>query len=181
MALAKAEPGKLNVAGAPGLADFAVDYFLKKQDLSLTKIPYRDITQAATHLATNQILFAVSAAVIMRGMVAADKVRILAVTSRTRVPFFPDAPTVYEAGYPELGVDTTAGLYGPKIMPRSLRERIAKDVLAVAAEPAITERIVAGGQTMNLGGPDDLEKTIDEQAAQMAIVAKTLGLKAAGP
>jgi tripartite-type tricarboxylate transporter receptor subunit TctC len=76
-------------------------------------------------------------------------------------------------------VDTTAGLYGPKTMPRALRERIAKDVSAVAAEPAITERIVAGGQAMNLGGPDDLEKTIDAQAAQMATVAQTLGLKAA--
>jgi tripartite-type tricarboxylate transporter receptor subunit TctC len=63
-------------------------------------------------------------------------------------------------------------------MPRELRERLSKDVIAVVSDPAITERLVATGQAINTGGPDELAKTLRQQAEQMATVAKELGLKA---
>ena len=106
------------------------------------------------------------------------KVRILAVTSRERVSFARDVPTIYEAGFPALAVETTAGLYGPSSMPRELRERLSKDVIAVVSDPVITERLVATGQAINTGGPEELAKTLKQQAEQMAVVAKELGLKA---
>ena len=77
-------------------------------------------------------------------------------TSRERASFAPDVPTIYEAGFPALAVETTAGLYGPRSMPRELRERFAKDVIAVVSDPVITERLVATGQAINLGGPEEL-------------------------
>ena len=100
------------------------------------------------------------------------------VTSRTRASFAPDIRTIYEAGFPALAVETTAGLYGPAGMSRELRERLSKDVLAVVSDPVISERMVATGQAINLGGPEDLSKTLKQQAEQMATVAKALGLKA---
>ena len=103
---------------------------------------------------------------------------MLAVTSRTRASFAPDVPTIYEAGFPALAVETTAGLYGPASMPPELRERLSKDVIAVVSDPVISERLVATGQAINLGGPEDLTKTLRQQAEQMATVAKALGLKA---
>ena len=45
-------------------------------------------------------------------------------------------------------------------MAPDLRERIAKDVLAVVAEPEITKRLVATGQTVRTGGPADLARTL---------------------
>ena len=64
-------------------------------------------------------------------------------------------------------------------MARELRERLAKDVIAVVAEPEITKRLVATGQTVRTGGPEELAQTLKEQAEQAARVAKTLGLKGA--
>jgi tripartite-type tricarboxylate transporter receptor subunit TctC len=178
VALARAEPSTLNAAGAAGVPEFTLGYFLKVHDLAVAKVPYRDIVQAATHLAAGQIQFLLSSAAIVRSLTEAGKIRMLAVTSRARVPFAPDVPTIYEAGFPALAVETTAGLYGPGSMPRELRERLAKDVIAVVSEPAITERLVATGQAVNLGGPDELAQTLKQQAEQMATVAKALGLKA---
>ena len=63
-------------------------------------------------------------------------------------------------------------------MAQELRERIAKDVIAVVAEPEITKRLVATGQAVRTGGPAELAETLRQQAAQAATVAKTLGLKA---
>ena len=95
----------------------------------------------------------------------------------TRASIFPDVPTIYEAGFPALSVETTAGLYGPKGMARDLRERLSKDVIAVVSEPAITDKLIETGQAVRLGGPDELAQTLKEQAAQMETVAKALGLK----
>ena len=62
-------------------------------------------------------------------------------------------------------------------MALDLRERIGEDVVAVVADPEITKRLVATGQMVRTGGPAELAQTLKEQAAQMATVAKTLGLK----
>jgi hypothetical protein len=59
-----------------------------------------------------------------------------------------------------------------------LRERIAKDVIAVAAEAEITMRLIATGQAVRTGGPEDLAQTLREQADRTATIAQALGLKA---
>ena len=45
---ARAEPGKFNAALVPGLTEFTFDYFVKTAGLAVTKVPYRNIVQAAT-------------------------------------------------------------------------------------------------------------------------------------
>jgi tripartite-type tricarboxylate transporter receptor subunit TctC len=179
VALARSAPNTLNVAGAAGVPDFTVGYFLKTENLAATKVPYRDIMQGVADLGAGQIQFLLSSAAPIRPLAQAGKVRILAVTSRERASFAPDIPTVHEAGFPALAMETTAGLYGPARMARELRERIAADVIAVISDPVITERLVATGQLVRPGGPDELAKTLKQQAEQMATVAKALGLKAA--
>ena len=47
---ARAEPGKLNAAVVSGITEFTFDYFVKTAGLSIAKVPYRDIVQAATDL-----------------------------------------------------------------------------------------------------------------------------------
>ncbi|MPZ36989.1 MAG: hypothetical protein GEU95_02815 [Rhizobiales bacterium] len=180
VALAKAQPGKFNAAGAAGVPDFTLRYFLKVENLDVTRVPYKDVVQAATDLSAGQIQFLVSSYAVVRAASEAGTVRVLAVGGRERPSFAPNIPTVHEAGFPTLNVETTAGFYGPRGMARELRERIAKDVIAVVAEPEITKRLVATGQAVRTGGPEELVQTLRQQADQAATVAKTLGLQAAG-
>ena len=64
VALARAQPNKLNAAGAAGVPEFTLGYFLKVHNLAVTKVPYRDIVQAATDLGAGQIQFLLSSAAI---------------------------------------------------------------------------------------------------------------------
>jgi tripartite-type tricarboxylate transporter receptor subunit TctC len=179
VAMAKAQPGKLNAAGAAGVPDFTLGYFLKVHNLDVARVPYKDVVQAATDLSAGQIQFLLSSYAVVRAGAQAGRIRMLAITSRQRASFAPDIPTIHEAGFPALSVETTAGFYGPRGMAPALRQRIAKDVIAVVAEPEITKRLVATGQAVRTGGPDDLAQTLKQQAAQAAMVAKALGLKGA--
>jgi tripartite-type tricarboxylate transporter receptor subunit TctC len=105
---------------------------------------------------------------------------VLAVTSRRRVGIAPDIPTVAEAGFPFLGLDSLIGIFGPPGMSSALRERIAADIDAVvAADPAIPTRLAATGQIVDVRGPAELAAGIKEIRDQLAAIAETLGIKAA--
>ena len=179
VALARAQPGKLNAAGAAGVPDFTLGYFLKVENLDVARVPYKDVVQAATDLSAGQIQFLLSSFAVVRASAEAGRVKVLAIGGRERSSSLGDIPSVHEAGFPSLNTETTSGFYGARGMAPDLRERIARDVIAVVAEGDVTKRLIATGQTVRPGGPADLVQTLNEQAAQMATVAKALGLKAA--
>jgi tripartite-type tricarboxylate transporter receptor subunit TctC len=128
VALARAKPGTLSVAAAAGNSDMILAAFLKQLGLDVAKAPYRDIMQAPNDLAEGRIQLLMSSYASMRPLIEAGKLKVLAVTSRRRVAIAPGIPTVAEAGFPFLGLDSLIGLYGPRGMASALRESIAADV-----------------------------------------------------
>ena len=180
VALIRAQPGTLNAAAANGNADFLLFGFLKSSGLQVAKVPYRDILQAPNDLAEGRIqLLATSLTVVLPPM-QAGRVKVLAVTSRERAPSAPEVPTVVEAGYPALQLDSPIGLFGPRGTPLELRERIADDVRAVAAaDPVIATRLAATGQVILIRGPAEFAAAIAELRAKLAATAKILGIKSA--
>ena len=144
VALARAQPGKLNWAGVTGALDFLFAGFLKHAGLNMTKVPYRNPVEAANDLAEGRVQAYLSALAIVRPQIEAGKIKPLAVTNKVRSPTAPDVPTVKEAGYPDLTLDGLVGFFGPPEMSNALRERIAADIAAVmAADPTIEARLVA--------------------------------------
>jgi tripartite-type tricarboxylate transporter receptor subunit TctC len=119
----------------------------------------------------------VGALAIARPQIEAGKIKALAVTNSVRAPTLPDVPTVKEAGNPELTLDGPVGFFGPPEMSSALRERIAADVRAVAADPTIEARLTATGQLLNVGGPAEFAAATEEQRAKIAAIAKDLGIK----
>jgi len=90
------------------------------------------------------------------------------VTNHERAPLAPDIPTAQEAGYPDLTFDGVVGFYGWRDMPADLKQRIAADVRAVGADPAIVARIASAGSLVRLGGPAEFTAAIEEQRAKIA-------------
>jgi tripartite-type tricarboxylate transporter receptor subunit TctC len=177
VARAKAEPGKLNAAVVPGITEFTFDYFVKTAGLEVAKIPYRDIVQAATDVGEGRIQIMMSSYAILQPHVQGGRVKALVVNGRTRAPILPEIPTAIEAGFPALEVEGLVGLFGPAGMPLDLRERIAADIRAIAADPAIASRLAGTAQVVNPGGPTEFAAAIEDQRAKIAKIAETLGLK----
>jgi tripartite-type tricarboxylate transporter receptor subunit TctC len=177
VALARAEPGKLNWATATGISDFLFAAFLKSAKLDMAKVPYRDTVHASTDLAEGRIQLYWGALAIVRPHVQSGKARLIAISNNIRAPDEPNAPTVAEAGFPELGFDGLVGLFGPRDMAEALRERIAADIKAVAADPMIATRLITTGQVVSPGRPAEFAASIDAQRATVAAIAKDLGIK----
>lgn len=175
IALSRVQPGKLNWAGVTGALDFIFAGWLKREGLDIAKIAYKNPVDAANDLAEGRVQVYESALAIIRPQLQTGKVKLLCVTNTVRAPTEPDLPTVEEAGQPALTIDGLVGLFGPTGMSLELRQRVAADIRAVA-DDTIKQRLVTTGQLLNVGGPEEFAKSIDEQRAQVAAFAKELGI-----
>jgi tripartite-type tricarboxylate transporter receptor subunit TctC len=175
--MAKAQPGKLNWAGTTGAIDFLFAGFLKHNNLTMERVPYRNPQEAANDLASGRIQVCEASLATLRPQLEAGKIKLLAVTNSARAPSHPDLPTVKEAGYSELTLDGLVGLFGLKGMPVSLRERIAADVKVAINDPVIIDRLNITAQMLNFGGAAEFEESINAQRATVAAAAKSLGIK----
>jgi tripartite-type tricarboxylate transporter receptor subunit TctC len=103
------------------------------------------------------------------------KIKVLAVTNSKRTPVLPDVPTAVEAGFPDIHFEGLVGLFGPRGLPLARRDRIAADVLAVAAEPTIADRLTAVGQIARGRASAEFAAAIEAQRMQMEENVKLIG------
>ena len=174
-ALARAQPGQLNWAGVTGALDFLFAGWLKQEGLSINKVPYKNPVDASNDLAENRVQVYEAAYAIVRPQQESGKIKQLAVVNSMRAPNLPNLPTATEAGYPALTIDGLVGLFGPTGMSLELRQRITSDIRAVA-DKTIEDRLTTTGQLMNVGGPEEFGKSIEEQRAKVAADARELGI-----
>jgi tripartite-type tricarboxylate transporter receptor subunit TctC len=179
IAMIKAQPGKLNYTTATGMTDVIFDGFFKSNGLQITRVPYRDVVAPLTDLGEGRIQAYVGALAILQPHLQAGRVTLIAITNSQRAPNYPDVPTVAQAGFPDMTFDGLVGLFGPKDMAGPARERIAADLRAVVAEPAISSRLTATSQVVSPGSPAEFAAAVEDQRKKLAAVAQKLGLKAA--
>jgi tripartite-type tricarboxylate transporter receptor subunit TctC len=175
--LTRKQPGKLNWAGTTGAIDFLFAGWLKKNNLEMARVPYRNPQDASNDLATERIQVVDASLPTMRPQLQAGTIKLLAVTNAERDPALPDVPTVKEAGYPELTLDGLIGVFGSSAMPAALRDQIAAAVKAAVSDPLVGERLALTGQTLNFGGPAAFAADINAQSMSVAAAAKALGIK----
>src|SRR5262245_888283 len=174
---ARAEAGKFNSAAVPGITELAFDYFAHNAKVTTTKVPYKDIVQAVNDLAEDRLQIYSASYAILRPQREAGRITVLAQMGRERAPSLLDIPTGIEAGFPELEMDGNVGLFGSRALSAELRERIGADVVAVSNDKAIEDKLNATAQTPSRGGAKEFVASIERQRAQIATIAKALGIQ----
>jgi len=175
---AKQQPGKFNWTSVTTITDIIFAGYFKSADLDMVRISYKDTVSALNDLIEGRIQLYGAAYAIVRTQGQAGRIKILAVTNRTRAPGL-DIPTVAEAGFPELNFDGLIGLIAARSsgLSDAARDQIAADVKAVAADPLVAERLIATAQIINPGTGAEFAASIEEQAAQLRATAKILGMQ----
>jgi tripartite-type tricarboxylate transporter receptor subunit TctC len=171
VALARAQPGKLNWAATPGLPHYLFAAIQKSSGIELVRPSYREFAPALSDLGEGRIHAAATAIATLAPQVQAGRVRLLMVVNRVRSPLAPDVPTAAEAGYPELTFDGVVGFYGTRDMPAEIIDRVAVDIAAVASDPALAARLASLGSVLRVGTPAEFAAAIEEQRAKIAAIA----------
>jgi tripartite-type tricarboxylate transporter receptor subunit TctC len=177
--LARAKPGELSWGAGPSLPHFAFAATLRRHQLDMVHIPYRDVATPQADLSEGRLQVLSHSLQAVAGLVAAGKARILAVTSPQRERALPDVPTAAEAGFPEMEVESLTGLFGWRDMPPELRDRIAADMKTAAEDPVLHMQFEANGQRVLFGTPAEFAAAIGRQRIRIQQIMHIIDLKQA--
>src|SRR6202795_2689644 len=178
IAMAKAQPGKINFAsGGVGTSPpMSGELLAIMTGIKLTHVPYRGTGPAMTDLLGGQIpvLFDNLPGSIQQ--IKAGRIRALGVTSKERVASIPDLPTIGET-VPGYEVSVWFGICGPKGMPPEIVAKLNAAINAVLANPKIKDRFYdLGGEVMPMS-PAEFGHLVADETAKWAKVVKSAGLK----
>ena len=138
VAYARARPGALNF-GTTGYGSFAhlvSEVFMQQTGVAMQHVQYKGGSQATNDLLAGAIDAHMMSSAVGAGQAENPRLKMLAVASKRRLPSLPKVPTMAEAGVE--GVDQTAWLamFGPPGLPDSIRERLARELVGIANDPA---------------------------------------------
>ena len=171
MSHAKANPGKLNFAiGSTGSAGHLSTELLKRAGgVELTIVPYKGTAPAFQDLVGGQIQGFVDPLLGAMNFHKSGKLRIVAVTSKNRVPTLPDVPTVGES-VPGYEFYSWYGLWGPAGMPANITAKLNAEVNKALATD-MRDKLVSQGLIVNGGSVDDAVKfQRDDMAKSQKII-----------
>jgi tripartite-type tricarboxylate transporter receptor subunit TctC len=179
IALAKAQPGKLNfaVSGIGGAPQLAGIEFAQRAGVKWTYIPYKGGSDAVAAVAAGQ------ANVLFNGMLATwptvqgGRLRALAISSAQRVPTAPDTPTVAEQGMPGFETGSFQGVVGPAGIPADIVAKLNGELIKVLNSADMKERFAKQGTEVRTGTPDSLAQWLRTEQQRWAKVVKESGEK----
>lgn len=179
IAAAKANPGKINYgSGGNGSPQHvAMEVFAAAAGIKLTHVPYRGATQAALDVASGQVSAAFQGLATVTSLVKGGKLRLLAVTTRNRLPQFPEVPTMSESGLPGFEFNSWFALLAPARTPKTIIARLNEEVLKALADPDVRERFNAQGLTIRGSSSEELGTATRAQLAKYAHVMKEANIR----
>jgi len=145
--LLKARGDQLNyaTAGIGFTSHLATELFLSLTGTAMTHVPYRGGAAAAQAVLTGEAQLNFMEAALARSMIPTGMIRPLAVTSRTRVPWMPEVPTLEEAGVAGFESATYWAMLAPAGVPQPVRDRVSGIVLRQMRESRVREQVVKAG------------------------------------
>jgi tripartite-type tricarboxylate transporter receptor subunit TctC len=140
-AKARREPVSYGSPGVGTLGHLAGELFKQTTGATLEHIPYRGPAFALTDLMGNQIPMAMLTLTTASEQVRTGKLRALAMTTRSRLPDWPNLPTFTELGYPNLTATTWFAFSGPARLPDVIAGKLNAEVIRILALPVVRERL----------------------------------------
>ena len=180
IALAKAEPGKLNYASSgPGTPyHMAGELFKAMAGLDIVHVPYKESSGARTGVLGGQVEMMFDAVTVMNEHVKAGKVRALATSGKVRSSVMPNVPTLSEAGVPGYEATIWLGLIAPAKTPPAIVERLNAEITKIVQRPDTQAEWAKQGATPMTMTPAAFGKFLDDDIVKWARIVKISGARA---
>ena len=179
IALAKANPGKLNHASGGTATLLALELFKAMAQVDITSIPFRGGAPAVTGVMSGetQVIFA-DLATANAGM-QSGKLRTLAVTTMKRVPRLPDVPTVHELGVPGYDVATWIGAFAPIGTPKPILGKIEADIQQALAAADVKAKLEGLSMEIRSGASAEMRALLAGDMLKWGRLVKDKNIKIA--
>ena len=178
VALAKAQPGKLNFASSgPGsLPHLAGELFKLTAKIDIVHVPYRGAAPAVNDLLGQQVQMVFLDLPVLLPQVNAGKLKPIALGAPQRVPSAKDVPTTTEVGMPDLQTENWYGMVAPAKTPPAIIAKLNQAAAEAMKDPAVKEKLAAQGATLVGDKPEQFRAFIDSEIKKWAKVIKDAGV-----
>ena len=180
IALAKEKPGELNyaTAGVGSFQHLASELFKLQAGVDIVHIPFKGGGPAMMDVIAGNTQITIGSLIQMLPQIKAGKLKALGVGSASRIAALPDLPTISEAGVPGYEVTNWWGIVVPAGTPRSVIDRLNKDLTAIVASPETKKRFETEGAEPLSMSPDEVGRFIAAETVKWARVVKDAGIRA---
>jgi tripartite-type tricarboxylate transporter receptor subunit TctC len=177
---AKAHPGAINYgSGGNGSPQhIAMALFAEKAGIQVTHVPYKGATQAALGVAGGEVQAAFMGLATVNALAKGGKLRLVAVTTKTRLPQFAEIPTVSESGLAGFEFDSWFTVMAPAGTPREIVARLNAEIAKALADPETRDKLVAQGLTVRGTSSEELGTATRAQLARYAQLFKQANIHA---
>jgi tripartite-type tricarboxylate transporter receptor subunit TctC len=179
IALAKAQPGKLNFAsaGTGGLPHLAGELFKLTAKLDIVHVPYRGAAPAINDLLGQQVQMTFLDLPVILPHIKSGTLRPIALGARERAPTAPDVPTTAEVGMPDLLIQNWYGMIAPAATPPAVVATLNRVANEAMADPSVKEKMADQGLTLAGDTPEHFRRFIDTETRKWADVIKEAGVE----
>jgi tripartite-type tricarboxylate transporter receptor subunit TctC len=150
--------------------------FASAAGITLTHVPYKGATQAATDVAAGQIPVGFQGLGTVAALVRGGQLRLIGVTTEKRLPQFPDVPTVSESGLPGFLFNSWFAIMAPAGTPKDIVARLNAEVLRAVGDPEVRRKLEELGFSVRGTSPRELDALTREQLAKYARVIEETGI-----
>lgn len=180
IALVRSRPGQMHYgsSGVGGASHLAFELFSSMAKLDMVHVPYKGGPPAVQDVLAGQIYLLMGNMPSVLQHIRSGRMRPLAIASSRRSPLLPDLPTVAESALPGYEATNWNGLVAPIGTPPDLIARYNADVVRVVTEPAIRDRLSAGGFDPIGDTPAQFAAYLRAEYQRWATVIRTRGIKA---
>ena len=179
IALAKREPGKLNVGTPPpGTGGFlSAELFKAAAGIDFTTVTYKGTGPLTNDLIGGHVPIAFNVLAPAMGNIDAGNLRAIATAGPTRLSLMQDIPTIAESGLPGFEAVLHYGLMAPAGTPASIVMRLNAELQRAVQLDDVRTRIAADGGDVLTSTPEEYAADIDREERKWGPLVRKLGLR----
>jgi tripartite-type tricarboxylate transporter receptor subunit TctC len=177
IALAKAQPGKINYATTGTGNLLGIAQFKVMSGTDMVAIPYKGTGQAVIDLVAGHVQMFFMNPLVALPHVKSGRLRALAVTSLTRSPALPDVPTVDESGVKGFQNITWHSILVPAGTPRPIVKRLNAELVKMVQMPDVKERFLGDGLTPVGSTPEHVSAHMKKESQEVARLVKQINFE----
>jgi tripartite-type tricarboxylate transporter receptor subunit TctC len=178
VALARAQPGKLNFAsaGIGGLPHLAGELLKLTANIDIVHVPYRGAAPAINDLLGQQVQMTFLDLPVILPHIKAGTLRPIALGAAQRAPTAPDVPTTAEVGMPDLLIENWYGMIAPAKTPEKIVAALNRIANQAMADPGVKQKLADQGLATAGDTPEHFQAFIAAESRKWADVIKKAGV-----
>jgi tripartite-type tricarboxylate transporter receptor subunit TctC len=177
--LARRRPGKLSFGswGNASTGHLLLNSLQRNAQVDITHVPYKGMGVAIQTMIAGDLDSAMVPYAIARIGLETGKIVVIGAAGPTRSPVLPQVPTLEESGLQGFTRAQWMGLFAPAKTPRTVIDKIARDVTAALSKPALASWLAQGGASPAGGTPEAFAQTVRQDSDYYRDLIKAANLR----